>query len=88
MLAGVELVADRATKRPFARELKVVERLVDAGLKHGIVLWPNTGHADGHNGDLVLVAPPLVISEEEIEHLVALVRDSLADVAREIALKT
>ena len=88
LLAAVELVADRVTKRPFARELKVVERLVNAGLKHGIVLWPNTGHADGHNGDLVLIAPPLVISEEEIEHLVTLVRDSLADVARDIALKT
>lgn len=88
MLAGVELVADRATKRPFTRDLKVVERLVDAGLKHGIVLWPNTGQADGHNGDLVLIAPPLVISEEDIEHLVTLLRASLADVARDIALKT
>ena len=88
MLAGVELVADRATKRAFNRDLKVAERLVDAGLKHGVVLWPNTGQADGHNGDLILIAPPLVISEEEIEHLVTRVRDSLADVARDIALKT
>ncbi len=88
LLAGVELVADRATRRPFARELKVVERLVDAGLRRGIVLWPNTGQADGVNGDLVLVAPPLTISEEEIDHLTALLRDSLADVARDLAAKT
>ena len=85
MLAGVELVADRATKRPFARERKVVERLVDAGLRHGIVLWPNTGQADGVNGDLVLIAPPLVITQEEIQQLVARLRSALADVAREIA---
>jgi adenosylmethionine-8-amino-7-oxononanoate aminotransferase len=88
LLAGVELVADRASKRPFARELKVAERLVDAGLRRGIVLWPNTGHADGTNGDLVLIAPPLTISEEEIEHLVTLLRDSLSDVAREVAATT
>jgi adenosylmethionine-8-amino-7-oxononanoate aminotransferase len=87
MLAGVELVADRATKRPFSRDLKVAERLVDAGLRHGVVLWPNTGHADGRNGDLVLIAPPLTITEEEIEQLVALVRESLADVGREITTK-
>ena len=87
LLAGVELVADRASKRPFDREFKVAERLVDAGLRRGIVLWPNTGHADGVNGDLVLIAPPLVISEEEIELLATLVRDSLADVARELAAK-
>jgi adenosylmethionine-8-amino-7-oxononanoate aminotransferase len=87
MLVGVELVADRATKRPFPRERKVAEHLVDAGLRNGVVLWPNTGHADGRNGDLVLIAPPLTITEEEIEQLVALVRESLADVAREITAK-
>ncbi|HXW51072.1 MAG TPA: aspartate aminotransferase family protein [Candidatus Acidoferrales bacterium] len=85
MLAGVELVADRVTKRPFARELKAAEHLVDAGLRNGIVLWPNTGHADGRNGDLVLIAPPLTIVETEIEELVALLRKSLADVARDLA---
>lgn len=84
MLAGVELVAKRETKQPFARELKVAERLVEAGLQQGIVLWPNTGHADGRNGDLVLVAPPLTISESEIEELVTLLRESLADVAHEM----
>ncbi len=85
MLAGIELVADRATKRPFPRELKVAEQLVAAGLRHGVVLWPNTGHADGRNGDLILIAPPLTISESEIAELVKLVRESLADVARELA---
>ena len=88
LLAGVELVADRSSKRPFARELKVAERLVDAGLARGIVLWPNTGQADGTNGDLVLIAPPLTIEEAEIDHLVALLRDSLADVARSLTAKT
>lgn len=87
MLAGVELVADRATKRPFARDLKVAEHLVAAGLGHGIVLWPNTGHADGHNGDLVLIAPPLTIAETEIDQLVVLLRESLADVFREVTTK-
>jgi adenosylmethionine-8-amino-7-oxononanoate aminotransferase len=85
MLAGVELVADRTSKRPFPRELKVAEQLVEAGLRHGVVVWPNTGHADGRNGDLVLIAPPLTIALEEIDDLVTLVRASLADVAREIA---
>jgi len=88
LLGGVELVADRATKQPFARELKIAERLVDAGLARGIVLWPNTGHADGHSGDLVLIAPPLTITPEQIDELVTLLRDSLADVARDLAIKT
>jgi adenosylmethionine-8-amino-7-oxononanoate aminotransferase len=84
LLAGVELVADRAAKTPFPRERKVAERLVDAGLRNGVVLWPNTGQADGINGDLVLIAPPLVITEAEIEQLVSRVRASLASLAREL----
>jgi len=84
MLAGAEFVADRTTKQPFSRALKIAERVVDAGLQRGLVLWPNTGHADGVNGDLVLVAPPFTISEAQIEELVALLRDSLADVAAAI----
>lgn len=86
MLSGVEFVADRKTKQPFARSLKIAEQLVAAALARGLVLWPNTGHADGINGDLVLIAPPLTISGDEIEELVALLRDSIADVAR--ALQT
>ena len=85
LLAGVELVADRASKRPFERGLKVVERLMDAALARGLIVWPNTGHADGTNGDLVLIAPPLVVSESQIDELAVLLRDSLADVARDIA---
>jgi len=84
MLAGIEFVADRETKAPFPRSLKMVERLVEAGLQRGLVLWPNTGHADGINGDLVMIAPSFTISEEQIEELVTLLRTSLEDVARDL----
>jgi len=88
MLAAVELVADRESKRPFARGLKVAETLVDRALARGLVLWPNVGHADGDNGDLVMIAPPFTISEDEIEQLVSRLRASLADVARDLSAKT
>jgi adenosylmethionine-8-amino-7-oxononanoate aminotransferase len=81
MLAAVELVADRASKRPFARALLVAETLVDHAAERGLLLWPNTGHADGSNGDLVVIAPPYTIGRDEIEELVELLRLSLADVA-------
>ncbi|MDQ6780846.1 MAG: aspartate aminotransferase family protein [Candidatus Eremiobacteraeota bacterium] len=86
MLAAVEFVADRDSKRPFPRAVKIAERLVDAALQRGLVLWPNSGHADGTNGDLVMVAPPFTISETEIDTLVSLLRDSIADVARELTV--
>ena len=85
MLAAVELVADRATKQPFSRALKVAETLVERALARGLVLWPNVGHADGRDGDLVMIAPAFTISPDEIDELVTRLKLSLADVARDLA---
>jgi hypothetical protein len=88
MLAGVELVADLETKRPFPRSFKVAEKLVDRALEHGLVVWPNVGHADGHDGDLAMVAPPFTIARDEIDELAARLSASIADVARSLAANT
>jgi adenosylmethionine-8-amino-7-oxononanoate aminotransferase len=70
LLAGVELVADRAERRPFARSLSVAESLTAAALDEGLVVWPNVGHADGTDGDLIMLAPPFTISEPEVDEIV------------------
>jgi hypothetical protein len=84
MLAAVELVADRETKKAFPRSMKVVETLVKECLAHGLVVWPNIGHADGHDGDLVMIAPPFTISIEEIDELTESLRSALAATANTI----
>ncbi|MDC0713357.1 aspartate aminotransferase family protein [Stigmatella sp. ncwal1] len=70
LMAGVELVEDKASKKPFARSRKVVEGLLSELFAQGLVLWSNTGHADGTNGDLVMIGPPLIITEAEVDELV------------------
>ena len=81
MLAAVELVADRETKKPFPRAMKVVETLIKECLAHGLVVWPNVGHANGHDGDLVMIAPPFTITLEEIDELTESLRGALAATA-------
>ena len=71
LLAAVELVADRATRRPFPRAEGMAERVTAAALEAGLVVWPNVGHADGEQGDLVLLAPPFTVSEDELDEMVA-----------------
>ncbi len=75
MLWAVELVADKKTKKPFSRELRASESLAAAARDQGLVVWPNPGHWKGE-GDLILLAPPFVISEGEIEEAVFLLKTS------------
>ena len=87
MLAGVEFVADKKTRAPFPRSAKMAEAFVENALDEGLVLWLNTGHADGENGDLVMIAPPFVITEEEIGEIVARFGRTLKKTLTELAVK-
>jgi adenosylmethionine-8-amino-7-oxononanoate aminotransferase len=71
LLAGIEFVADPSTREPLPRATAFAETFTAAALDAGLVVWPNVGHADGTRGDLALLAPPFVVTEEEIEEMVA-----------------
>ncbi len=67
LMVGVELVADRGSKAPFPRSQQVTERVVAAARERGLLLYSSTGHVDGRDGDLVMLGPPFVISDEECD---------------------
>ena len=65
LMVGIELVADRETKAPFARRDQVTERVVTAARDLGLLLYSSTGHVDGTDGDLVMLGPPFVVTDDE-----------------------
>lgn len=71
LLAGIEFVADVETKEPFPRSMRFAERFARSAQDEGLVVWPNVGHVDGTNGDLAMLAPPFIITDEEIDEIVA-----------------
>lgn len=71
LLAGVEFVDDPGTGAPLPRALRFAEAFTAQALAAGLVVWPNVGHADGTNGDLVMLAPPFIVSTAEIDEIVA-----------------
>jgi adenosylmethionine-8-amino-7-oxononanoate aminotransferase len=87
MLAGVEFVCDKASRAPYPRGLKFAETFVEKAQEAGLVVWPNVGHADGDNGDLVMLAPPFTISEAEIGTMVSLFKTALERSLDAIAAK-
>jgi adenosylmethionine-8-amino-7-oxononanoate aminotransferase len=66
MLLGLELVADRETRAPFARAERVTERVLRAGREAGVLLYSGTGLADGTNGDAIVLGPPFVVTDDEL----------------------
>ncbi len=70
LMIGIELVADRGTKAPFPRAAQVTERALAAAREDGLLLYSSTGHVDGLDGDLLLLGPPFVVSDEELDLLI------------------
>ncbi|MCU0604578.1 MAG: aspartate aminotransferase family protein [Desulfobacterales bacterium] len=66
MMWGVEFVQDRQTLKPFPRSEKLTERLWQALFDQGVILYKSIGMA-GTDGDGLIVAPPFVITEDEID---------------------
>lgn len=70
LMIGVELVADRGTKAPFPRAAQATERVLAAGREAGLLLYSSTGHVDGRDGDLLMLGPPFVITDDELDLVV------------------
>jgi adenosylmethionine-8-amino-7-oxononanoate aminotransferase len=70
LFQGVELVADRETKAPFDPSRKIAAKVKMAAFEAGMICYPMSGTIDGQSGDHVLLAPPFIISDDQIDELV------------------
>jgi len=82
LFIGVELVADRDTKAPFDPALKIHAKLKQAAQDSGLLCYPMGGTIDGLRGDHILLAPPFIIGDSELDVLVDTLASSLDDVLR------
>jgi adenosylmethionine-8-amino-7-oxononanoate aminotransferase len=80
MFWGVELVRDKAARTPFAPDRKITNHLLGAALRRGMFFYPATGMAGPAGGDAMMITPPFVIGEAEIEFIVRTARESLDEV--------
>jgi putrescine aminotransferase len=78
LLAAVEFVEDRATKKNFTNELKFAASVKGEMMKRGVITRtrPSAG-AHPAPGDILLFAPPLVVTEAEIDRLISAARDAV-----------
>ena len=70
LFIGMEFVADRATREPFDPPLQVNSTLKRIAMDNGHMCYPMGGTIDGRRGDHVLLAPPFIATEDDIEQIV------------------
>jgi adenosylmethionine-8-amino-7-oxononanoate aminotransferase len=70
LLMAIELVADRETKRPFDPALRVSARIKAEAFERGLLVYPGSGTVDGREGDHVLLAPPYIVTDAEVDVIV------------------
>lgn len=82
LFVGVELVKDRGTKAPFARELAVNAAIKREAMARGLMVYPMGGTVDGVSGDHVLLAPPFICTAGDIDRIVSRLADAIDDALR------
>lgn len=70
LFQGIEIVADRETKSPYAPALGLAGKFKAAAFEAGLICYPMSGTRDGRHGDHVLLAPPFIITDAQIDELV------------------
>ena len=69
LFRGIELVADRETKQPFEPARKLHAKIKANAFAEGLICYPMGGTIDGQIGDHVLLAPPFIIEDAQIDEL-------------------
>lgn len=72
LMAGIELVEDKASKQPYPYEKRVGHRVSMEARKHGVIIRPL--------GDVIVLMPPLSILEEELDRLLQAVYHAITAV--------
>jgi adenosylmethionine-8-amino-7-oxononanoate aminotransferase len=74
VMVGIELVAERATRRPYAPAARMGHRVVRAARARGVVLRPL--------GNVIVLMPPLAIAPADLDRLVDVTADAIAEATR------
>lgn len=69
LFRGIELVENRDTKAPFDPSRGLAGKIKKAAFDAGLICYPMSGTIDGRQGDHVLLAPPFIITDAQLDEL-------------------
>ena len=85
LLAGVEFVRNQKSRRPFPSEWELSGRIARRCLDNGLYIYPGRGSGGNHQGgDHLLLAPPYIIDDKELDTMVEILDRSISEVLPEV----
>ncbi len=84
LLTAIELVQDRLTKEPFPIQHEVTNRLIRKCYEAGLLVYTSAGGLNGIAGDAIIIAPPLIIQENEVHLLLSKLNSGLSSLVSEL----
>ncbi|RSK23929.1 aspartate aminotransferase family protein [Bacillus sp. HMF5848] len=84
LMIGVEFVADLGTKQPFELSVGLTKKIVDTARDKGLLVYPSSAGKVGAYGDAVIIAPPFIITKQQIDDLVAIFKETVDEVTGEL----
>jgi adenosylmethionine-8-amino-7-oxononanoate aminotransferase len=66
---AVELVANRDTRAPFDKDLRLFMKIRAQAMENGLICYPVGGNVDGESGDIVIFAPPYNCTDAELAEI-------------------
>jgi len=76
LLWGVELARDPVTKEPFSRDMAVGKRIGEEALRRGLIIR--------YDPDWFAMAPPLVVTDDELDSMCAILETSIETVLSDL----
>ena len=85
LFLALEFVRDRETKQPFDPARRLAARIRAEAMAAGLLCYPMAGTIDGRNGDHLLLAPPFIIEDAEVDLIVVRLQQAIDAAIRAVA---
>ena len=82
LFAGIEFVKNKKTKETFNPLIKFSRKVAEEAFRNGLITYPGSGGVDGVRGDHILLCPPYIIKEEEIDEMVDILKKAIKKVSK------
>ena len=83
LIMGIELVRDKKTREPFPPSVMAAARVNRLAMERGCMVFPTTGTVAGVAGDVIMMAPPYIITKSQIDDGLEMVDAALTDFEKE-----